>query len=407
MHRAGPSRLGHGGSDLAARWPEARTRHARGGGRLRRLSARPAARLVLVALGIFLCWFSWSMGQSLTAPGTDNVPSRIAEWARNHYLGPLVTLGESISYQPPKVGGKPSFALTGPRSATARRLKHARATSIRPDAPPSLASLVGKPLPGEGVWRVLGAVRGVPALYGTYIRPDSLHTSYVAGVVSMDQRLLRFGLHPGIEDPGPANWRVPPTIPPRSRRRLLATFNGGFKIDSSDGGFYLNGITAGTLTNGAASLVFYRDGRLAVGVWGRGLHMAADVVGVRQNLRPIVDHGIVPATVDRNIKSSWGATLGGGYYVWRSGVGITSDGRIVYVYGPALTVRTLADLLRRAGCVEAMQLDINPEWMSFMSYRPKPAGADPAPVNLLPDQQQPPDRYYSVSSRDFTAVYAR
>jgi hypothetical protein len=116
---------------------------------------------------------------------------------------------------------------------------------------------------------------------------------------------------------------------------------------------------------------------------------------------------VVPAAVDKNIESSWGATLGGGYYVWRSGVGVTRDGRIIFVYGPALTVRTLADLLRRAGCVEAMQLDINPEWMSFMSYRPKPSRANPTPVNLLPDQAQPADRYYSVASRDFTAVYAR
>jgi hypothetical protein len=42
-----------------------------------------------------------------------------------------------------------------------------------------------------------------------------------------------------------------------------------------------------------------------------------------------------------------------------------------------------------------------------MSYRPSPSAADPAPVNLLPDQPEPADRYYSVNSRDFTAVYAR
>jgi hypothetical protein len=128
-----------------------------------------------------------------------------------------------------------------------------------------------------------------------------------------------------------------------------------------------------------ASLVFYRGGQVGLGVWGRDLHMTAQVVGVQQNLRPIVDHGVVPATVDRNIESGWGATLGGGYYVWRSGVGVTRDGRVVYVYGPALSVRTLADLLARAGCVEAMQPDINPGWMSFMYYRPGAASCRPDP----------------------------
>jgi hypothetical protein len=54
-----------------------------------------------------------------------------------------------------------------------------------------------------------------------------------------------------------------------------------------------------------------------------------------------------------------------------------------------------------------MQLDINPEWTSFMYYLPKNRPADPTPVNLLPDQMEPADRYYSASGRDFTAVYAR
>jgi hypothetical protein len=111
--------------------------------------------------------------------------------------------------------------------------------------------------------------------------------------------------------------------------------------------------------------------------------------------------------VNNNVLSSWGATLGGGYYVWRSGLGITATGRVIYVYGPALDVHTLAGLLRRAGAVEAMQLDINPAWMSFMYYRSSGHPSDPTPFNLLPDQAQPPSRFYSIASRDFTAVYAR
>jgi hypothetical protein len=135
--------------------------------------------------------------------------------------------------------------------------------------------------------------------------------------------------------------------------------------------------------------------------------MSRGVVAVRQNLHLIVTHGRVPNSVDANIESSWGATLGGGYYVWRSGIGITRSGRIAYVYGPALDVRQLADLLQRAGAVTAMQLDINPEWMSFMYYRSRHHPRDPSPANLLPTQGQPANRYYATSSRDFTAVYAR
>ncbi len=276
----------------------------------------------------------------------------------------------------------------------------------RPPPPPRLKSLAGKPLPGEGAWRVLGTVGGQPAVYSTYLRSSSVYSSYVAGIVSMNQDLVRFELRPGAEDPGPQNWHAQPYIPAGTRRGLLATFNGGFKISSSDGGFYLNGHTSGRLTTGVASIVYYRDGRIDIGTWGQTVRMTSQVAGVRQNLYLIVSHGKIPGSVDNNVEGTWGATLGGAYYVWRSGIGITSDGRVIFAYGPALNVRELAELLQRAGAVRAMQLDINPDWMSFMYYQ-HDLRANPTPVNLLPDQIQPADRYYSPANRDFTAVYAR
>jgi hypothetical protein len=386
---------------------------------VRRFWAHRSVKAVTVGLAVLLCWVGFSIGQALTAPGNTGTSARLAEWARDHYLGLVVTFGEWISYNPPKAGGKPQFSLTAPSSpaspssparpngAGAKPRAGTSANPVTADVPARLTSPAGAPLPGEGQWRVLASVHGVSAIYGTYLRPDSVHTSYVAGIASMDPRLLQFQLRPGHEDPGPANWGYAPYLPLGSRQGVLATFNGGFKMNQAGGGFYLNGITKGTLHPGAASMVYYRDGRVAVGVWDRDVRMTPQVVGVRQNLRLIVDHGAVPSTVDQDVQSQWGATLGGGYYVWRSGVGVTRDGRVVYVYGPALSVRTLAGLLQRAGAVEAMQLDINPTWMSYMYYKPTPSPADPTPVNLLPTQQEPADRYYSINSRDFTAVFAR
>ena len=79
---------------------------------------------VLGAFVIFLGWGGWSVGHALTVPGNGTVSTRLAEWARDHYLGPVVTLGEWLTYQAPKVGGKPQFSLAapatgGPTSATA------------------------------------------------------------------------------------------------------------------------------------------------------------------------------------------------------------------------------------------------------------------------------------------------
>ena len=373
-------------------------------GRVRRLLRRRTVRVILALIAVFCCWLAFSVGQAVTAPGGGSMSSKLAEWARDHYLGPVVTFGEWLTYQPPKVGGKPSFSLAVPKTAP---VKYRHTRNFQPIIPKRLSSPAGTPLPGEGQWRVLETVKGEPAIFGTFLRPSSVYTSYVAGIVSMDQRLVSFQLRPGSEDPGPGNWHAQSWIPPGTRTGLVATFNGGFKINTSGGGFYLNGETSGALTKGAASVVYYRNGTIKIGTWGSEVRMTRNVAGVRQNLRLIVDHGQVPASVNQDVLGSWGATLGGGYYVWRSGLGITRDGRVIFAYGPALNVQELADLLQRAGAVEALQLDINPFWMSFESYKTDGHPSDPTPVNLLPTQQQTAYRYYSVYSRDFTAVYAR
>jgi hypothetical protein len=380
--------------------------------RLRRFLRRRTVRVAVALLGVAAVWLSFSVGQAVTAPGGGSFSSKLAEWARDHQLGAVVTLGEWLTYQSPKTGGKPAFNLTIPKGMSigslprpARRHK----AQLPADIPATLSSLAGKPLPGEGQWRVLESVNGEPAILSTFLRQSATYSSYVSAIVSMDPRLVTFQLHPGSEDPGPGNWgpSATPSIPPGKRTGLLATYNSGFKIDASRGGFYLNGSSDGTLQPGAASVVYYKDGTLKIGEWGRDVQMTPQVEGVRQNLQLIVDDGQIPATVDENVEDGWGFTLGGGYYVWRSGIGMTKDGRIIFVYGPALNVRQLATLLQHAGAVEGMQLDINPAWTSYEYYQAASDPSDPTPVNLLPDQEGSPERYYYLWSRDFTAVYAR
>ena len=375
-------------------------------GRIRRFFRLRTVRVILALIAVFCCWIAFSVGQALTAPGGGSTSAKLAEWARDHYLGPVVTFAEWISYNPPKTGGKPGFSLAAPSGAVPTKA-YKDTHGFVPYIPPKLSSPAGQALPGEGVWRVLETVKGYPAIFGTFLRPSAVYSSYVAGIVSMDQRLVRFQLRPGAEDPGPGQWKAATWLPPGTRRGLLATFNGGFKLNSAGGGFYLNGASKGALVNGAASVVYYRNGTVKIGSWGSEVRMTPDVVGVRQNLKLLVDHGKIPATVNQNVLTSWGATLGGGYYVWRSGLGITKGGRIIFAYGPALDVKELASLLRRAGATEALQLDINPAWMSYDYYRAGHHPANPTPHALLPTQQGSVYRYYQVYSRDFTVVYAR
>jgi hypothetical protein len=378
--------------------------------RTRRFFRRPTVRVVSALIGVFVIWVAVSAGQATFQNNGQGAAANLAEWARNHYLGPVVTFGEWLSYNPPKVGGKPSMSLAVPKSeqiapaaTTKAKDKH---KEFVPDIPGTLTSLAGKPITGEGQWRVVEKVNGEPAILTTFLR-DATYTSYVNGIASIDQRLVRFYLRPGYEDPGDGNWKAPFDVPSGSRAGLLATFNGGFKISDSGGGFYLNGVHYDSLANGTASIVYYKNGTIKIGEWGRDFTMNSSIAGVRQNLKLLVDRGKISPDLNQDIETNFGATLGGGYFVWRSGLGITSDGRIVYVYGPALDVQDLAELLRRAGAVEGMQMDINPAWMKFDYYQADGHASDPTPVPLLPAQQASPYSYYDPSTRDFTAVYAR
>jgi len=102
--------------------------------------------------------------------------------------------------------------------------------------------------------------------------------------------------------------------------------------------------------------VIYRNGRIDIGAWGSEVTLGPDVVAVLQNLVPMVDRGQVSASATYNDTSLWGATLGAQVVVARSGIGVTADGALIYVAGPALTARTLAESLQRAGAVRAMAL---------------------------------------------------
>ena len=374
--------------------------------RTRRLFRRRSIRVISAVVALFFVWLTFSVGQAALKNNGQGLSANLAEWARDHYLGPVVTFGEWLSYNPPPKGGKPSFSLAVPSGEAVTPGKTTGKKGFVPDIPATLKSLAGSSIAGEGQWRVAERVNGEPAILTTFLR-DATYTSQVNGIASIDQRLVTFSLRPGTEDPGAGNWGVSNYIPVGQRKGLLATFNGGFKLDSAGGGFYLNGIYHGSLVKGAATIVYYKNGTVKVGEWGRDLTMTSSVMGVRQNLKLLVDHGSISPNLNQDIESKFGATLGGGYYVWRSGLGMTKDGRIVYVYGSALNVQDLAELLQRAGAVEGMQMDINPAWMKFDYYQAKTTPSDPTPVPLLPTQQPSPYSYYTPSTRDFTAVYAR
>jgi hypothetical protein len=366
-------------------------------------------RSLLAVLVLVLGYVGLTLTPYLTAPGTDPLGARVAEWARDHHMSMLVTWLENESYTAPATGGKLNAAeLAQLRSKKQQTAGGARKNLAPADAPRNITPFAVGTIPGEGVFSpvVLGPL-GNPVVETAALRPDAEHTSSLAYVAWLNQRALSFTLDPGYEQPG-GTWKEPDWLTPASRARLVATWNGGFKVDPDDamGGFYEDGRTAVPLVDGKAAEVFYKDGSLRIGEWGRDLTMSPNVAAVRENLNLLVDDGTLAVGPDDGSGAEWGYTIRGWYYIARSGVGITAEGDIVYVGGTELSVYTLAELLKAAGAVYGMELDINPAWTSFMTYNGLQNPANPAPTKMW-DFDQPADRYYAPSDRDFVSVHAR
>jgi hypothetical protein len=197
----------------------------------------------------------------------------------------------------------------------------------------------------------------------------------------------------------------------------VAAFNGGFLMKDAQGGYLTEGRTVYPLVSGAASIVIRSDGSVNVGAWGTDVTMTPDVVAVRQNLVPLVAGGQPTVQAANPNWSVWGATCGvsscsgaGIENQWRSGVGVTANGALVYVAGPSLDPLQLAQLLVQAGVVRGMELDINPSWPVYATYDPPP-GAPAGPANgtsLQPSSVQGPATFFTASwARDFVTMSAR
>lgn len=371
-----------------------------GGPRRRRLTAAAAlvALLVVVPAGI-------SYGRALTYPGNASFSVRSVEWVREHGGAPVVDAIENWYYarQAPSATGAPLDTITAAR-ATGRASR--AGTALRAGARlPRVRLLPGVPaLRGEGVWRPVG-VDG--ALQATWLRPDPRHLPVVATAVLAPAD--RFALHlsqgtrePVLGAPAPAGTRVPAWALPR----LAATFNSGFKMRDSHGGFQLGSRVLVPLRPGRASLVLTRDGGWRLGAWGSDVVPGPDVAAVRQNLDLVVAGGRPVPGVASNADGRWGTARTQFQYTTRSGLGVTASGDLVYVSGRSLTLAVLADAMARLGVVTGMQLDIHSQMVSFNVVAAR-AGGSVTTTKLASSMVPSSRRYLTSDQRDFFYLTSR
>ena len=254
-------------------------------------------------------------------PGAGNVGrSAAAEWFREHGGASVVVWAENewYSHHQPKVGG-----ALAPGTIHAPKVVHATpvaATVPHLPAPAPITPIATPPVAGEGQWSPAGRlVDGLPAVYETMLRPSADphelrrrrrldgHETPQGDPVLGESDSRRRPLHPHGPDLAHrrdhGGLRVQRRLPHvRRQRRVLHG-----QQDRNP------------LRTGAASFVVYKNGSATVAQWGRDATIGPNVVSVRQNLDLLVDNGqVVPADYSSD-PTQWGATLGGGLYVWRSG----------------------------------------------------------------------------------------
>jgi hypothetical protein len=340
--------------------------------------------------------------RALTAPGSATWQMRTVDWIRNQHGNALVNAIENWYYTRHKPPAGPPPVATLPRI-------HPPSRPPAGPAPAPLPRLRGvPPLPGESTW-LAGRTGpgGSPLIYTGFLRPDPAHLSIVVGVAWIRARGTVVHLVAGTTQPGGSGWPGHADVPAADVPGLVATFNSGFKLQDTAGGFYQAGRSSRPLVSGEASFVINRDGTVTIGSWGRDVSMTRAVTAVRQNLALVVDHGKPVPGLATNANGRWGTPRNQFQYTWRSAVGTDARGNLVYVAGDRLTLPMLARAMGDAGIVRGMQLDIHPGMASFSSWEPAGGRSKVRPTKLLPTMPRPASRYLVPDQRDFFYVTAR
>ena len=291
---------------------------------------------------------------------------------------------------------------------------------FQPPAP--LVPIIQTPaLPGEGIWQpltTLGQPAGEPPiLWQTIFRPDPDRPFAQVALVAMDLSRSRLNIVVGTKEPAsdvPANGLRTGVIPAdvQSGGELLAAWNGGFKAVHGHYGMMTDGVVWLPAKDGLATAAANNDGQLTLGAWGRGVQPDGAWSAWRQNNPPLIENGVVNPDVLKLANTiRWGASLSGAVFIWRSGMGVTPDGRwLIYAAGNPLSVQTLTATLQAAGASDAMQLDVNMTFEQYYTFVDQPqtakvAGQDASlpitGVKLIKQMQGTPDHFLVPHDRDF------
>lgn len=268
-----------------------------------------------------------------------------------------------------------------------------------------------KSLAGEGIWRnhPLKLFPDQEAMAVTFVRSDPQRPYSITTLAQLDMSQMKLGSVAGTQQPGGPIGKPGPGMIPKdivNSGKLVAAFDGGFQYKDGAFGMIVGNTTYLPLKNDLGTLVGYKDGSLKI-VDYQGQPFGNDVDFIRQNCPMLIDNGAITVTNQRD-KEFWGRLAAGtvDIYTWRSGIGLTAKGNLIFAVGNNLTPLTLAAALKSAGAVNAIQLDINPIWVRFNIFEPNGAGKYIS-TTLTKDLQDGSKQYLNGYQKDFFYVYKK
>jgi hypothetical protein len=272
---------------------------------------------------------------------------------------------------------------------------------------PTIARPLGS-LEDEGIWQpYIKDAKGRVVAFRTFIQPDPKRPYAVVAVVAFDLSRTRLNFVLGWEEPSTKDGPKGTGLIPSSDALpgvLLATFNGGFKGQHGNYGAMSNGVVALQPKKGLATVVMYKDGSVQIGEYGKEITSLENAVAWRQNCSLIIDNEQINPLVNNNSAEYWGANLNGETVTWRSGIGISPDGKTFYYFaGPNMMMPILAAAMQAVDVKSGLQLDINNYWVHFTAIRDQAGKITPDP--LFPDDMKvDAGRYLQKYPRDFFYV---
>lgn len=328
----------------------------------------------------------------------ESLSATLATWARDHGLGVVVDELEQLRYGSPPSAEPASELGTIETSAAVEKSPPSPVTTL---SPPPLETRVTPALPKEGLWEVARRVDGKPAIWVSGIRPLKSSPSVTATYALVDQDLTYAAMWNGPEIPGKPGFSRYKAVSPELHPYLLAAFNGGFRKEHTQGGYFTEGRQVWEMDPKAATLGIDKSGRVHIGLLGAEV-IRDEMVSVRQNVRLLVRES---KSVVAGKLFGYGSSHDRNLYIVRSAICEREDGKMLFAVVGPVDAEQLAVSLMRAGCAVAMQLDVNAAWPKFSIYDP----ATPKPHTRWIDKRNtgPSDMFLKSAPKDFFALFDR